>query len=150
MRGYINTLIITMIVSQLSILLSPNRSYAKQYIKFLCCLSVALCLISPVKDIIVNGKEYITEIKEIFSVEDDMIISDTRYSSVAAFLIDYIADNYDINEDNIRIICITNEDDTELMQIQIYLKNTDRVKGSKVEEFLQKELLIPTYIFVEE
>lgn len=148
MRTYLNTLIVTVIVSHLSVKFAPGKESAKKYIRFICALVVTLCLIEPLSYIIKNGREFIESIKN-FSVNiEETAEENDRYASSAATIMTYVSDKYRISDEDISITFITDKADENLREIHMFIKKCEPSIQDAVERELSKELSVPVYVFV--
>ncbi len=148
MREYLNTLIVTVIVSQLAVRLAPGKNSARKYVLFVCGVVVMLCLMRP----LIVGIERVGELIDgirTFSAEEyhEETVND-KYFDTAAVIMSYIADEYGISPEKIKMTVITDEADSCATEIHIYLTDCTADKQSKIEAELSRELTVPVYVFV--
>lgn len=148
MREYLNTLVITMIVSQLCIQLTPSMSDSKKYVKLVCSLSVFICLFLPITTAIRNGNEFIDAIKSFISPIYVTEGVEEKFINESAAVMTYISDNYNISKDSIKVTVITDDTDSDVVELHIYIKGVACITGDKIESVLVRELQIPVYVFL--
>ena len=149
MKSYLNTLIVTMIVSQLAIRFAPGKESARKYVSFVCGLVVMLCLLEPISVGINNAGDLISGIKNMFTYSKEDVATQDKYYESANVIISYISETYRIDGEQIKITLITDEADECVVEIHIYIKNCNSELQSKIERELEKELSVSIFVFAE-
>ncbi len=147
MKEYLNTLIVTVVVSQLAVQFAPSKESAKKYIRLICGIVVLLCLIEPITVIIKNGGDFLDRIKNSPIDSPEEAHESDKYSSAAATIMTYISDKYKIADDKIKMTFITDESDEKLIEMHIYIIDCTSDTQQRIEYDLSGELSVPVYVF---
>lgn len=147
MKDYINTLIITMVVSQIAVQLAPTAGDSKKYIRFICGLVVFICLFSPITKALKNSNELFEAVKDIFSGVGTVESSDNKYSRECAAIMSYVIETYNVDSSKIKTTVVTDEEDKEIVEIHVYISDSKTIVADKIESVLNNELGIPVYVF---
>lgn len=150
MRGYVNTLVIIMIVSQLAIQIAPSGYDSKKFVRFICALTVFVCMLSPINTALKNSGELFDNIKSFISLEVETSAESKKFATESAVIMSYVSDSFNISEKHIKTTVITNEDDTAITELHIYIDQCSNLVAEKIESALKRELKVPVYVFVGE
>jgi len=143
MNTYFNRLIAVMILCQITTVITPDSERAKQSIRMLCALLSLLTLLSPLRnltDLSDRLTEYLTAVFEPSSIAADM-----EKESDSIHFLQYITEYYNI--DDVSMVVHTDETDTRVLELELYIKNYPYAACSAMEKELQELLNIPVYVF---
>ncbi len=143
MSAYINRLIAVMILCQITSVIVPDSERAKQAIRMLCALLSLLALISPLKNITVLTEHLLESLPTVF--EASPISEHTEKESDSIYFLQYITAHYHVEE--VSMIIHTDETDTQLESIELYVKNYPYAACCVMEEELQALLKIPVNVY---
>lgn len=145
MNSYFNRLIAVMILCQITTVITPDSERTKQSIRMLCALISFITLLSPLSSITIPSEQ----LHEKFSaVLDTNVVSGYTEKEADSFhFLQYITTYYDIEE--VSMILRTDDTDTQIIAMELYVKNYPYVSCTVMESELQELLNIPVYIFGE-
>ncbi|MBE6541919.1 MAG: hypothetical protein E7672_05685 [Ruminococcaceae bacterium] len=143
MTAYINSLIVTMLICQISTVVTPENS--KKYVRIICSLVILLTLIGPIIDL----RDSLPDIGNYFSDMTSMESENEArngYSAAASMIFSYVDEKFSINGDDVRITFITDEGD-ELQEIQIFVKNCPYAAREEIKRVTEEEFGVKTFVF---
>jgi len=143
MNTYINRLIAVMILCQIATILSPDSDRAKQSLRMICAIISLLTLISPIKNISVLSEQLSEKLSSVINTSYNVKYSAKESDSIQ--LLQYITTHYNIDE--ISMTIHTDETDTQILEMELYVKNYPYAACSVMEEELQELLNLPVYVF---
>ena len=147
MAAYINSLIAVIILAEIVTHLAPNETSGKKYVKLVCSLVVLLTMISPLKTVISNIPDRITDMTEYFtSVKEANNEEPEGFSAAAATLLSYLRDYFGEKAEHASVTFVTNEDDS-IREAQFFLPCADEATGSRVRRMLENELSVTVKVF---
>lgn len=146
MTSYINTLIISMLVSQAAVLILPDSKGSKQYVKLICALIILLNIVSPVKHL-GEIKSRVTEFFSSFSESGQAAGEGGMYSADGYAIMKYIIGEYKLSGEGMSVTFITDEDGEKVREIQIIIEKCPQFVKEKISSQLGKELEVDVYVF---
>ncbi len=146
MTTYINSIITVMVVCQVATVLAPDSDSAKKYIRTVCALIVLFTLISPIKYILSISGDISEKITNFFNTEELNTPYDEQEAGIISIM-QYVAEKYDTEE--ISAVIITNEEDTAITEIQLFVPNCPYAQRQTIETEMTQMLEIPVYVFSE-
>ena len=146
MKTYINSLIASVLISQIALCLSPSKSDGKKYVGFICSVFVLLTMLSPVKAMIGEIPDTLGGIKDYFTDVPEEKTEPDGFSSAAATLLAYIAEEYPSSASGASLTFVTGEDG-KIREVQFYLPNADRNDCARIRHSLSGVLTVDVYVF---
>ncbi len=145
MNAYINSLIIVMVVCQIAAVIAPDSENAKRYIRTVCAIIVLLTLLSPVKHLIALSEGITEKITSFFTTDVSQSYDENEAGAIG--IMQYVTEYYNVDE--LSAIILTDETDTEITEIQLYIKNCPYARCVVIEAELSELLELPVYVFSE-
>lgn len=143
MSSYGNSLIAVMVICQISSVIAPNSEYSKRYIRIVCALVTLLTILAPVRHMTEIYGTISDKISAFFASDITEQYDDNEICAVG--LMQYITEQYDISD--VSVVIRTDESDTEIVEIQIYIPSCPYTKRASIEADLNAQLDIPVGVF---
>lgn len=148
MTAYINQLILTVVVCQVAVMISPDVERAKRYIRIVCALVTILTILTPVRTLVDNAGELAESFGNFFTAAETTDNMRDSLESAAYTILTYAGENYDLNMDGAEVTFFTN-DDGEAVEMQMFVKSGDSHDRDRLTAKLENELGITVHIFLE-
>lgn len=145
MNSYGNSLIAVMVICQISSALAPDSEYSKRYIKIVCTLVTLLTLLAPIKHLTEFYDDISDKISSFFSTDVTEQYDENEVGAIG--IMQYISEKYDVSD--VSIVIQTNESDTEVVEIDVYISNCPYSKRALIESDLNAQLELTTKVFCE-
>lgn len=150
MNTYFRSILLTVAISHLLLILTEELGgeHSKRFLRYLYGLILLLTLFAPLHTCKQDIVDMVDTIRSIFSTEGYFdteltdAVTDSTYHYVAERWIAYIAENYTLDEEDIRITIYTEEDDS-IQQVEIGLKNCYYAYRQTIAEELQEMTELP-------
>lgn len=145
MTSYFNRLIGVMILCQITTVITPDSERTKQSIRILCALISFLTLLSPLRSITTPSEQ----LHEKFSavLDTNFVSRHTEKEADSIHFLQYITTHYDVEE--VSMILYTDDTDTQIVKLELYVKNYPYTSCTVMELELQELLNIPVIVFGE-
>lgn len=145
MNSYGNSLIAVMVICQISSALTPNSEYSKRYIKIVCALVTLITLLAPIKHLSEFYDDISDKISSFFSTDVTEKYDENEVGAIG--IMQYISEKYDIAD--ISMVIQTDESDTEIVAINVFVSNCPYSKRALIEADLNEQLELPTKVLCE-
>ena len=147
MSGYLNTVIVTVVVCQIAQLIVHNTESYKRIVHILCALVLLLTIAKPIAWIAQNFDRISEAVSKWGTEESIEDASEDPLYGTAQGIMEHAVRTYGWNPEGLKVTLVTDEDTGELREIQLYPEQcawSDRVKAG---EELTKIYGIPVYIY---
>ncbi len=145
MNSYFNRLIAVMILCQITTVITPDSERAKQSIRILCALISFLTLLSPLRSITALSEQLYEKLSAV--LDTSFVSGYTQKETDSIHFLQYITTHYDIDE--VSMILHTDDTDTQIIEMELYVKNYPYTSCTIMEAELQELLNLPVYVFGE-
>lgn len=150
MNAYFRSILLTVAISHFLLLLTGELGgeHTKQFLRYLYGLILLLTIFAPLHTGIQGISTIVDTIHSIFTTEESFdtdpvdAVTDSTYRYVADSWITYIAENYAMNPEDIRITIYTDEDDA-MEHVEIGLRNCYYAHRQTIAENLQEMTELP-------
>ncbi len=146
MTAYINRLIVTMVICQISTTLSPEDG--RKHIRTVCAFVILLTIIGPIINLSDNTADVGEYIKEMMTAEE-MSLDSGKFETAANMIFTYAEEKFSVSGEDIRITFVTDETG-DMCEIQIFLKNCPYAAREDIRKVTEKEFGIITHVFSED
>lgn len=143
MNTYINRLIAVVILCQIVTVITPDSERAKQSIRMLCALISLLVFLSPIQNLTAFGKQLYEQIPAVYETKSNSGYNVKELDSI--YFLQCITTHYGIED--VSMMIFTDETDTRILQIKLYVKNYPYTSCTVMEKELQEVLNIPVYVY---
>ncbi len=145
MNSYFNRLIAVMILCQITTVITPDSERAKQSIRILCALLSFLTLLSPLRNITALSEQLYEKFPTV--LDTNFVSGYTEKETDSIHFLQYITTHYGVKD--VSMILHTDDMDTQIIEMELYVKNYPYTSCTVMESELQELLNIPVYVFGE-
>ena len=147
MSGYLNTVIVTVLLCQAAQLFIHQTESYRRIIHILCALVLILTIAKPAAWVLTHLDSAVSAAEEFFAEDPESSAEEDPLYRTAQAMMEHAAQVYGWDRDGMKITLITEETDGVICEIQMYPKKcsyTDRVRA---QEELTELYGIPVYIY---
>lgn len=145
MNGYINSLLVMLVICMLVTKASPEGE-TKKHIRLICSLAVLLTMIAPIRELVSSAAELGDKVSGFFSSESEADSVRDGYSAAAATLISYIGEKYPDVGGKVTVTFVT-DDDGRITEAQFFLPSAGEELCERIERELGSELTVTVNVF---
>lgn len=147
MSGYLNSVMITVVVCQIAQMMAPDSDSFKKAVRMICALVMLLTIASPIRYLTTNYDHIFSRIETWLNEENaDNSVSDPM-EQIAQAVMEHAVQVCSLDPDQMKVTILTDDETGRIAEIQLFVKRCTYAERELARMKLTEIYGIPVSIY---